>query len=89
LHDFVMLGMYGAWIDWSTEADVQAIKRSMEAGATAEAIHGIGNPAVRVNPLPGATKVPPKGVGKAKLAKDKEKEWRAGRQQPSLQIVEN
>jgi hypothetical protein len=60
----VMLSMYGAWIEGSTEADIAAITRSMEAGATAEAIHGSEVP----------IQVPPKGhqqggMGKAKLAK--------------------
>ncbi len=31
----VMLSMYGPWIEGSTDADVEAIKRSMQAGATA------------------------------------------------------
>jgi hypothetical protein len=29
----VMLSMYGAWIEGSTEADIEAIKRSMQAAA--------------------------------------------------------
>ncbi|MDB6042821.1 MAG: Bbp50 [Gammaproteobacteria bacterium] len=57
----VMLGMYGAWIEGSTEADIAAIKRSMEAEATAKVIHGAGPPQVPANPPPGATKVPPTG----------------------------
>jgi integrase len=57
----VMLTMYGAWIEGSTDEDIAAIKRSMEAGPTAAAIHGTTPPAVPANPLPGATKVPPTG----------------------------
>jgi len=76
----VMLGMYGAWIEGSTDEDIAAIKRSMEAGAIAATIHGTTPPAVPTNPLPGATKVPTnRGVGKAKLTKNKEKQWRSGR----------
>jgi hypothetical protein len=68
--------MYGAWIEGSTDEDIAAIKRSMEAGPTAAAIHGATPPAVLTNPLPGATN---RGVGKAKLAENKEKQWRSGR----------
>jgi hypothetical protein len=57
----VMLTMYGAWIEGSTDEDIAAIKRSMEAGPTAATMHGTTPPAVPANPLPGATKVPPTG----------------------------
>ncbi len=40
----VMLGMYGAWIEGSTDEDIAAIKRSMEAGPTAATIHGTTPP---------------------------------------------
>jgi len=46
----VMLSMYGAWIEGSTEADAEAIRRSMEAGATGELIHGVEAPAIPVDP---------------------------------------
>src|SRR6266702_6469555 len=42
----VMLTMYGAWIEGSPEADIDAIKRSMQASATAEEIYGAESPAV-------------------------------------------
>ena len=57
----VMLGMYGAWIEGSTDDDIATIKRSMEAGAAAATIHGTTPPAVPANSLPGATKLPPTG----------------------------
>ena len=54
-----MLTMYGAWIEGSTEADIDAIRRSMEANATAEEIYGAEpHPAVPLDPRAGATKVP-------------------------------
>jgi hypothetical protein len=70
----VMLGMYGAWIEGSTDADIVAIKRSMEAGAAVEAISGDRPPQVPASPLPGATKVPPTGdwgrLGSRKIKKN-------------------
>jgi len=59
----VMLSMYGAWIEGSTEADIEAIKHSMQAGAAAETNHG---PRKRITgPIPFQspvvpTQVPPK-----------------------------
>ena len=55
----VMLEMYGRWIEGSTDADIEAIRQSMEARATAEQVHEA--PAVPADPRAGATKVPPKG----------------------------
>ncbi len=57
----VMLTMYGAWIEGSTEADIDAIKRSMQASATAEEIYGAEPPQPPLNPRAGATKVPLEG----------------------------
>ena len=57
----VMLAMYGAWIEGSTQEDIEAIKRSMEAGPTAAEIHGAEAPKLPEKPHPGATKVPPTG----------------------------
>ena len=54
--------MYGAWIEGSTDEDIAAIKRAMEAPATAEEIHGRAAPEAPQNPLSGATKVPPTGA---------------------------
>jgi hypothetical protein len=46
----VMLSMYGACIERSIEADVEVIRRSMQAGATAETIHGAEAAAIPVTP---------------------------------------
>jgi integrase len=53
----VMLEMYGRWIEGSTDADIEAIRESMRAGATADQVHGA--PAIPADPRAGATKVPP------------------------------
>jgi hypothetical protein len=85
----VMLGMYGAWIEGSTDEDIAAIKRSMEAGPTAEVIHGITLPAVPANPLPGATKVPPTGGwGRLSWRKIKKNNGGADGRREALQVVE-
>jgi hypothetical protein len=54
----VMLSMYGAWIEGSTEEDIEAIKRSMQAAAMGVEIHGAEPPAAPISPHGGATKVP-------------------------------
>ena len=62
--------MYGAWIEGSTDEDIAAIKRAMEAPAAAEEIHGRAALEAPPNPLSDATA---KGLGKAKLAKNKDR----------------
>jgi hypothetical protein len=83
----IMLTMYGAWIEGSTEADIEAIKRSMQASATAEEIYGAESPPGPLNPHAGATKVPLQGgLGTLKLSKNQafqQDNWRSGRPQPS------
>ena len=54
----VMLTMYGAWIEGSTQEDIAAIKSAMEAGATAEMTSAGKTPQAPQIPLPGATQVP-------------------------------
>jgi integrase len=68
----VMLSMYGAWIEGSTEADIEAIKRSMQAAAMGAEIYGAGPPAAPINPHGGATKVPlDRGWGRLSWRKTK------------------